>query len=352
MLRKLDPGTPCTMDTDDGRRGAREAFQVDRQLSADLPSDSGRLRWWSCCRRWCGCCSRRRQEQAQLEKPSGSTEEADSFHSFTRSSAATDGRSWAKRMSARFSRAGSIAFQSCIESGSTDDLENPWVLLGRLQAIEKKCLGTLDSGAGVPDAIRTMSTDCLIDKPGERFWICSMHGSAHVTTCLDIHLTSITRQDFIFAVCDGEERLRWDSASFKGYEVLQQSWTLEDQMSYDLLYCVIPTPWPLENRDILQKRWQLPLPDGAWAILWRSVDDPTRPPPKKVTRAFTEYSGFILRPCAGKEGEFDLTMISCMDFGGSIPQGLQNQLRKTMKGKPGEWTRKLENHCRSLSKSG
>merc|ERR1712205_283678 len=101
----------------------------------------------------------------------------------------------------------------------------------------------------------------------------------------------------------------------------------------DVIFTVMPAPKPVRDREILQRRWQIPLGcSGGQALLMQSFeDDVLRSPDPQHVRAFTHLSGYLVRPTMlskGCETGVEVVVISQCDLGGALPGWLQNMARR------------------------
>lgn len=220
----------------------------------------------------------------------------------------------------------------------------PAQLLATLQDIDRRCKGV--------DGPGDHHVECLLQGLNEKLWVCTEPGCPEVTACVWTRLPGVTKEEIAFAITDVEERLKWDSDSFRSYEIVQMS-SPEDPAGGEVIYCVVPAPRPLRDRDMLQKRWTLALPGDGWSMVCQSIkDDALRAPKPEYVRAFTHLSGYLLQPIGQGGCGVELTVISRCDLGGSIPTWAQNLVRRMAKQKPVAWARKLGEHCRSLRAAG
>lgn len=226
----------------------------------------------------------------------------------------------------------------------------PAKLLADLQDIEQRCKGA-DTAEVSKDAKGNIRVECLLQGATEKLWVCTAPGCPEVTACVWARLSGVTQEEIVFAITDVQERLKWDSDSFRSYEIVRTC-DQEDPSAGEVIYCVIPAPRPLSDRDMLQRRWTLALPGGGWAMVCQSIkEDALKAPRPEYVRAFTHISGYLLRP-VGPGCEVELTIISRCDLGGSIPTWAQNLVRRLAKQKPVAWARKLGEHCKALRKAG
>merc|ERR1712176_1657780 len=109
----------------------------------------------------------------------------------------------------------------------------------------------------------------------------------------------------------------------------------EDPLSEQILYCIVPCPMGIRDRDFLQRSWQLRPPGGSWVMLFQSFkDEALRPERHDLVRAWTMCSGYIVRPCPrGTEGQLQFVSVTHMDFGTALPAWIQSVLRRAMKGR-------------------
>eukprot|EP00434_Breviolum_minutum_P031148 symbB.v1.2.027547.t1/scaffold2835.1/size69263/4 len=144
--------------------------------------------------------------------------------------------------------------------------------------------------------------------------------------------------------------MKWDGAAFKVYEVLGRQVQKSSQSLCDFLYCRVPLPPGVKDRDMVQERFLLKLPnEQGYAIAIQSCS-PSQcsalglEPATGVIRARTIISGYILRP--HRNGVI-LTGVSQTDLGGSVPQWVQGFVKKAGKRMPLQWADRLQDYCNS-----
>jgi len=229
-------------------------------------------------------------------------------------------------------------------------------LLSQLRVIERRCRGSAALGANdelYPQEAEEVeaSAECLLREENNQFWVCRTEGCPVVTACAYFRLMNCVMEDAIEAIRIPKERLKWDGKNLKELEVLGDG-DIEDPASGQIVRCVVTTPRPLQDREMLQRRWQLPIPGGGTAFVLRSFDDQDIAPlrPTKYVRAFTHLSGYLLRPLDenGLRG-VELTMISRCDIGGLVPTWVQNLVRRMAKGEVVKFAKLLQAHCGKLA---
>mmetsp|Transcript_4976 Transcript_4976/g.15607 ORF Transcript_4976/g.15607 Transcript_4976/m.15607 type:complete len:276 (+) Transcript_4976:153-980(+) len=154
-----------------------------------------------------------------------------------------------------------------------------------------------------------------------------------------------------WAIYSVEERLGWDKSSFTAYEVLRPGILLPgDGALGDVIYCRMPAPAGMCDRDVVQERFLMRLPGGGgYAVAMRSPSETRaqalgRQPGKGVARATTLLSGYLLQPLPS--GGVLLTAMAQTDLGGSIPAWAQALAKKAGLRKLLDWSQLLQDHCR------
>lgn len=227
-------------------------------------------------------------------------------------------------------------------------------LLRQVRNIERRCRGNV---AGDNDELYSVAeedkttVECILRDDTTKFWVCHTPNCPIVTACAYFYLANTKMEDACDAIRLPKERLTWDTMTLKELEVIGDG-DIEDPASGQIVRCVVIAPKPLKDREMLQRRWQLPLPNGGQAFVLRSFDDSKLLPdrPELYVRAFTHLSGYLLRPldANGKSG-VELTMISRSDIGGLVPMWVQNIVRRLAKREIVKWAKKLHSHCDKLA---
>jgi len=228
-------------------------------------------------------------------------------------------------------------------------------LLAQLRLIECRCRGTAAAGGRddqlyfQEEAEAESSVECILREENSQFWVCRTDGCPVVTACAHFRLAAVAMDDAVEAIRIPKERLKWDGQNLKELEILGEG-DLEDPLEGQVVRCVVTAPRPLKDREMLQKRWQLPLPGGGQAFVLRSFEDPALVPdrPQLYVRAFTHLSGYLLRPLDGDKG-VELTMISRCDIGGIVPAWVQNLVRRLAKREVIKFAKMLHAHCDRLA---
>jgi hypothetical protein len=226
-------------------------------------------------------------------------------------------------------------------------------LLAQLRVIERRCRGSAALGGNdemyFQQSEAEDSVECLIREEANQFWICRTDGCPVVTACAYFRLYRVAMEDAVKAIRIPEERLKWDGKNLKELEIIGDG-DIEDPFTGQIVRCVVTAPRPLKDREMLQHRWQLPLPGGGQAFILRSYDDPAICPqrPEQYVRAFTHLSGYLLRPLEGNSG-VELTMISRLDIGGLVPTWVQNLVRRLAKREVVKFAKMLHDHCDRLA---
>jgi len=228
-------------------------------------------------------------------------------------------------------------------------------LLQQLRVIERRCRGSEASGCAdielYPTSEADGSVECLLREDATQFWVCRSDGSPMVTACAYFRLKGVAMEDAIKSIRIPKERLKWDGKNLKELEIIGDG-DIEDAATGQIVRCVVAAPRPLKDREMLQRRWQLPLPGGGQAFVLRSFDDDVVAPlrPSSYVRAFTHLSGYILRPFVENSSSgVELTMISRVDVGGMVPNWVQNLVRRFAKRDVLKFAQLLHQHCEHLA---
>jgi hypothetical protein len=127
-------------------------------------------------------------------------------------------------------------------------------------------------------------------------------------------------KDIVYdAIYDTDIRQSWDKI-FHQFEVL------EEDDEHTVLYYVIKAPLGISNRDFLQSRrviedWPR---EGVTYMHFKSIDHPLKPLVKRVVRAETIMSGYIIEQIQDDPPITQLIIVSQNDVKGLIPKALVN----------------------------
>jgi len=219
-------------------------------------------------------------------------------------------------------------------------------LLNRIVEIEGLC----DSVRGDAEStVGGLKIQSLVRQAAHSVWSAQAIDSPVAFVCSETVLTtSVPVEAVLWAIYSVEERLSWDGKSFATYSVLRSAAPqVESHALGDVIYCRMPTPTGMSDRDVVQERFLLQLPGGGYAIVMRSPSEEGSAALAEVApnmvRMRTMLSGYLLRPLPG--GGIKLTAMSQTDMGGNIPQWVQSMAKKAGIKKALEWARALETHC-------
>jgi len=197
-----------------------------------------------------------------------------------------------------------------------------------------------------------LNVNCVIDEPGRSVWMASSQDSPLVFICAQNELRTNAPAELILnAIYNPDERLRWDGSSLYAFEVLTQPIVESGGARHDMIYCGIPLPPGLPNRDLVQERFLIRLPGDGYAILMHAASEASsaalgKSPSRGIVRATTHLSGYLIQPQLG--GGTLVTALSQMDAGGKLPYWLQRMATKLSKRRPLEWAQRLETYCNSI----
>jgi hypothetical protein len=135
-------------------------------------------------------------------------------------------------------------------------------------------------------------------------------------------------------------RMQWETL-FAEFRIL------ETAENYDVIYYLIKVPFGLTRRDFLQRRSVIrDYPEQNTIIMhFKSMEHPAMPVRKKIIRADTIISGYILRPIS--ESRCSLTIISQNDVKGVIPKMIVNRFAGRA---PKDWVKSLIKGCTQYMK--
>lgn len=214
-------------------------------------------------------------------------------------------------------------------------------ILDSVLAIENMCRSNeMEDLADLKD----MRVEMLRDEPNVRYCICHSPSSALVTGYFWTVMPDITVEDARAALMKEEARSIWDGDC--DFEILRAA-DPEDSSHEEVIFHCLKAVWPFWDRDVLQKRWKLDLPEkGGIALVMQSVEDPSiHPLQPNVIRASVHLSGQLLRPMAeGKKG-IELTVCTKVDIGGIIPDWAQSILARLASQRSLNWAHGLREYC-------
>lgn len=221
-------------------------------------------------------------------------------------------------------------------------------MLDRFKAIAAACESV---GEGSCQEVAGLRIDCLLKGPAHSVWAAQTQDSPVAFACSRVDMDhELSIEALLWSIYAVEERLTWDRSSFVSYDIIQPA-RAEPACSAlaDLIYCRMPAPPGMSDREVVQERFLLRHHQDCYVILMRSpvaehADAYSRHfSSKAAVRAHTILSGYMLVKRPG--GGVAVTSMSQTDLGGNIPQWAQAMAKKASKKKPLEWAERLKNHC-------
>mmetsp|Transcript_12882 Transcript_12882/g.39801 ORF Transcript_12882/g.39801 Transcript_12882/m.39801 type:complete len:638 (-) Transcript_12882:169-2082(-) len=248
-------------------------------------------------------------------------------------------------------------------------------ILRAVLEIEQCCLGSgTEAGeAAAASPVEDLSVDCMLDEPDKRYFLCSSLSSPIVIACFWLRFDDVYLEDIRLALTGKKERQLRDADS--EYQVLRGA-DAGDPTEFEEVSYVFRVPWPFSDREVLQRRWQLPLggPGEGLAVVMRSFDDDALFPRRQDrVRAVVHKAAYMLRPlrapvdgakpagtqvpggsaaspteaCRQAEDSPGLEFVVCqqIDIGGLCPAWAQRFLTRFAVQSGVEWSKKLREHC-------
>lgn len=189
----------------------------------------------------------------------------------------------------------------------------------------------------------------LVDEEFRTFWALYDPHSSQVIFVQRLLMWGASAEDATTSLWSKDHRPVWDPC----VEIIED----DDSSNYHVLRVVLEAPWPLDNRELLQHCWRMPLPaDGerahGTALVMRSFADEERfPVAPGCTRAFTQVSAQMVRPLPPRDDRpeegvgFEVTLVAHVDLGCYVPRWI---LTKLSVARGLIWVQGLRDHARSL----
>jgi hypothetical protein len=118
----------------------------------------------------------------------------------------------------------------------------------------------------------------------------------------------------------------------------------------DHMYSVYKAPIGISNRDFCQRRTKAKDYKGVpYMIHFESVTHPECPAVKKIVRAHTNISGYIIRPKKDKPNSTEMTILTQTDIKGQVPKAIVNLAAARA---PSNWCKNFKKQADRLVKEG
>lgn len=239
--------------------------------------------------------------------------------------------------------------------GPGNYIRGPEQILEGVLAIERICLGDLTRWKEKEFADGEAKLSITIDDPGVRYCIASSPNTPLVTGFFGIEIPDIDVEEAKLVLGNEEMRKMWDpDCEFQTLIDLEESETRQSEV----ISSVMKAPWPFWDRDILIRRWHVPLEgssgSGGFAFLSQSIDDPLRFPRRDGRiRATVHMAGHLIRPLCGDEAVsgragVKLTCVNKIDIGGIAPPWSQSMLCRFASRSAENWVERLRTQCFAL----
>jgi len=206
---------------------------------------------------------------------------------------------------------------------------------------------------GASCKVGTLRITCVQRTSSTSAWWGQVANCPVMFSCADALLnTNAPMEAVIRSLYSVEERLKWDR-SFSAFEVLGTAST--HAVTGDVIYCRMPLPRGMADRDAVQERFLMPVPGGGYAIVMQSCSAHSaaalgRPAGAAgLVRATTILSGYLVMP--ESHGQLRIVALSQTDVGGKVPQRAQSLLLSLGRHQLKEWVRRLDAHCNQCSNS-
>ena len=123
------------------------------------------------------------------------------------------------------------------------------------------------------------------------------------------------------AIADVKLRMQWETL-FSTFELLEQ----HPEESSEVIYFGLKAPFPVQDRDFVQKRTILhdyPA-KGQTLMHFVSIEHPNKPPQSSFVRAHTYISGYYFKELSQFPLRCALHIVTQVDIKGYIPKSIVN----------------------------
>jgi len=182
----------------------------------------------------------------------------------------------------------------------------------------------------------------LVEQHGARATVLPAD-SAPPIICVHCDLGVARGLDVVKLIADPKERLSWDSAGVREMSVLESYGAGRDH-----IYVRLATPWPMQDRDVVQARRQLTTEDfvslgidlpshwrgrETFLLIFRSVPHAAAPEKSSCYRAEAILGGYLV--VQREDGVVSLFLSAQMDTG--LPPSMMNSMRKLASSRSLQW---------------
>ncbi len=162
-----------------------------------------------------------------------------------------------------------------------------------------------------------------------------------VKAFMDFH--DMSAQELATCLLEDELRKVWDP-NFKNPQVLEKL-----NETTDVYYFVAEAPFPLSNRDFVNKRYFLKNHDGVdYFSYMTATEHPSKPATTSLVRGkFHQFARIVRQDKSGSGSR--LTIIMQSEFGGNVPSMVVNKKASSM---PKDTYKNIQKHYPQFKKDG